>query len=271
MKKIILFFGAVVALYSCRFNIPSEVVEGIASALLEETPVQAEGLMELPAGAPGDNIITHTGYTISYNTTTLIPNWVAYELTAEEASGDEDRGERTFSMDPDFKKYQARREDYSGSGWTKGHMAPAGDFRWDEEAMDETFYLTNVCPQNERLNAKDWNYLEKKVRGWARDFGKVWVVTGPIVGDNLYGKIGERSVTVPDSFFKAVLSVSKGKYRAIAFVMGNDSDRYYLKDCAMSVNDLEELTGLDFFPMLDDSIEESTEEGFSLSYWHINN
>lgn len=229
----------------------------------------ADGPLEMPALTSKDELIRHDGYVISYNSRNRIPNWVAYELTADEAHGDEERGDRMFSMDPKYKKKQAMREDYRDSGWTKGHMAPAADFRWDGDAMDETFYLTNVCPQNEYLNANDWEYLERQVRYWAGKFGKVWVVTGPVVGDNRYGTIGDNDVVVPDSFFKAVLACKDGKYRSIAFLMDNDSQRYYLADCSMSVDELEEYTGLDFFPALDDSVEESVEAQYRPGDWGI--
>ena len=225
--------------------------------------------MEIPTVAAADNIIEYQGYTVSYNTKTLIPNWVAYELTDEETRGDAGREDKVFSMDMSFKGPQARREDYSKSGWTKGHMAPARDFSWSDDALTETFYFMNVCPQDETLNAKDWNFLEKKVRSWAREYGKVWVVSGPIIGSNKYGTIGEDKVVVPDAFFKVVMVSQGALYSAIAFVMGNDAQRYYLANCSMSVNELEHLTGLDFYPALPDTIEELVEEAYDLSVWGI--
>ena len=225
--------------------------------------------MEIPAVTASDNILEYEGYTASYNTSTLIPNWVAYELTDAETRGDAQRDDKVFSMDLSFKGPQAKREDYSKSGWTKGHMAPAGDFFWSDAALTETFYFMNVCPQDETLNAKDWNYLEKQVRRWAREYGKVWVVTGPIIGKNRYGTIGDDKVVVPDAFFKAVMVQSGSLYSSIGFVMGNDSQRYYLADCAVSVNDLEKLTGVDLFPSLPDSIEELVEADYDFSVWGI--
>ncbi|MCQ2143738.1 MAG: DNA/RNA non-specific endonuclease [Bacteroidales bacterium] len=263
MKRLSILAFAVILAASCNFNIP---VEEIVSALAEDSP---EGLLELPAVNSGDVVITHSGYALCYNPSTKIPNWVAYELTAKEASGTLERGERSFSMDPKYKKTQAMREDYSNSGWSRGHMAPAADFRWDSDAMDETFYLTNICPQNSTLNGKDWNYLEGRVRSWAGKYGRVWVVTGPIVGTNKYGTIGEHNVVVPDSFYKVVLASKDGAYKAIGFVMDNDAKRYYLDKCAMTVNEVEKLTGLDFFPNLDDKIEEQVESQKKFSDWGI--
>lgn len=231
---------------------------------------EKSGLMEMPALTEDDTIIRHSGFVISYNSEWYIPNWVAYELTREELEGDEERGDRMFSMDPSYRKTQSMREDYRDSDWTKGHMAPAADFSWSPDAMDETFYLTNVCPQDKTLNRNDWEYLERQVRNWARKYGKAWVVTGPIVNENKYGTIGERGVVVPDSFFKAVLVQKSGKYRSIAFIMDNDARRYWLNDCAISVNELEDITGIDFFPALDDAVEDSTEAQLRLSDWGIN-
>lgn len=228
-------------------------------------------LLEIPALTDGGRLVCHEAYVTSYNPETRIANWVAYELTAEETEGARRREGMEFRMDPDLKGVrQAMREDYSGSGWTKGHLMPAADAAFDSDAMAETFYLTNICPQNETLNAGDWQYLEKKVRNWANRYGSVWVVTGPIVGNNQYGTIGDREVVVPDAFYKALLIRKKnGSYSAVAFVMDNDDGRYYLKDCYLNINDLEALTGLDFFPGLDDKIEEKVESNVRLSDWGL--
>ena len=227
-----------------------------------------EGL-EIPATGSKDNIVEYQGYVSSYNTETLIPNWVAYELTKEETYGDANRADKQFSMDFSFKGRQARREDYTGSGWTKGHMAPAGDFFWSDEAMGETFYFMNICPQKEQLNNKDWQYLEKQVRRWAREYGKVWVVTGPIIGDNKYGTIGPDKVVVPDAFFKVAMVHDGSRYHSVAFIMQNDANRYYLEKCALSVDDLEILTGLDFYPALPDDVEEFTESAYNPAIWGL--
>lgn len=228
-----------------------------------------QSALALPAFSDDSPIIRHSGFTLCYDEASRIPRWVAYELTAGETEGDAERDDFIFKMDPSFKRTQAMREDYYDSGWTKGHMACAADFKWDNDAMEETFFLTNICPQDEELNKGDWNYLERQVRNWARQYGRVWVVSGPIIGSNRYGCIGERSVVVPDSFFKAVLVPGKQGYQSIAFVMGNDAGRYYLDKCSMSINELERRTGLDFFPALPDDIEEGVESQYKPSDWGI--
>lgn len=229
-------------------------------------PVLNKCLLELPAIKSNDVVLVYNGFVINYNGSRLIPNWVAYELTAEEVDGKVPRA-NGFSMDPDYKGRQAMREDYSKSGWDKGHMAPAGDMKWSQTAMYESFYLTNICPQNHELNSKDWHYLEKYVRDWAVKYGKVWVVCGPYLYAETYGTIGERKVVVPDGFFKAVLRKDGNDFKSIAFVFENNSRRQPLKSAVVSVNDIESLVGYDLFTNLSDKIEENIESRADWEEW----
>lgn len=229
-------------------------------------PALNKGLMELPAIRGNDVVLVYNGFVVNYNTTRLIPNWVAYELTANEVAGEVPRA-RGFSMDMDYKGRQAMREDYSNTGWDKGHMAPAGDMKWSQTAMYESFYLTNICPQNHDLNGKDWQTLEKHVRDWAVRFGSIWVVCGPYVYANTYGTIGDRKVVVPDGFFKAVLRKDGNDYKAIAFVFENNSSRQPVKNAVVSVNDVEALVGFDLFTNLSDRIEDGVEAQAKWNEW----
>lgn len=225
-----------------------------------------KSLIELPAIQKSDVILAYEAFTVNYNTSRLIPNWVAYELTAEETSGDIPRA-NGFSMDLDYIGRQAMREDYSNSGWDKGHMAPAADMKWSENAMQESFYLTNICPQNHDLNGKDWQTLERMVRDWALKYGRIWVVCGPYVAGNFHGTIGEQKVSVPDIFYKAVLRKEGDNWYSIAFVFENDSRRQPVKDAVVSVNDVETLVGYDLFTNLDDRIEELIESQSNWDDW----
>lgn len=210
-------------------------------------------------------IIRYKGYVVSYNKERKIPNWVSYELLASETDGPYSRKGKNFRQDLNLKIPQADDYDYKNSGWSRGHMAPAGDFKWSDEAMWETFYFTNCCPQDQSLNSGQWSTLEKKVRGWANKFGTVVVYTGPIVVDNIYGTIGRNKVVVPDAFFKAIQSGEK----SIAFVMYNHNKNENMQKCAMSVDDLELLTGIDFFTELDDTIEAKIEATYNLRDWGL--
>ena len=210
-------------------------------------------------------LIEYEGYTVSYNPKTKIPVWVKYDLSAEETDGPYTRKGMNFKQDAYVPLPQAHSDDYRNSGWSKGHMAPAADFKWSENAMKESFYYTNCCPQDESLNSGQWSTLENKVRNWAEQFGNVTVVTGPIIGKNINGTIGENQVVIPDALFKAILADNQ----AIAFVMYNRSSNANMQKCAMSVNQLEKISGLDLFQELNDNIEEGIESTYSLKYWGL--
>lgn len=210
-------------------------------------------------------LIEYEGYTVSYNPETKIPVWVKYDLSADETDGPYTRKGKNFKQDAYVPLPQAHSDDYRNSGWSKGHMAPAADFKWSENAMKESFYYTNCCPQDESLNSGQWSTLENKVRNWAEQFGNVTVVTGPIIGKNINGTIGENQVVIPDALFKAILADNQ----AIAFVMYNRSSNANMQKCAMSVNQLEKISGLDLFQELNDNIEESIESTYSLKYWGL--
>ena len=138
--------------------------------------------------------ISYSGYEVMYDPKYKIPKWVKYELVSTETDGPYSRKGLNFCQDPSANLPQADDYDYKNSGWSKGHMAPAADFKWSRQAMIETFYYTNCCPQNQSLNSGQWNTLEKKVREWANRYGSVTVVTGPLVWNNEYGVIGNNKM-----------------------------------------------------------------------------
>lgn len=225
----------------------------------DDGQTQGLPLRELPAYDEGEDIIYYEGFVVSYNHTTLVPNWVAYELTAEELEVKYDSRSSNFSRDPNVKGKQASREDYSRSGWDKGHMCPKADLRWSEKAYWQSHYFPNICPQNHDLNRYDWNTLEKQVRSWAKQYGRVWIVCGPIFDSCRYGTIGHAAVQVPDAFFKAVLVLRDNGLVGVAFVMPNEGKHHSLRHYACSIDQLEERIGRDLFPSLDDEIEAAVE------------
>lgn len=237
------------------------------------TPVRIDGdtdlRLELPMLSGSEKLINYTGFTVSYNSYAKIPYWVAYELENYETDGEYARTGKRFRPDNSLPYPQAEDNDYRNSGWARGHMAPAADFKWSDEAMSDTFYFTNCCPQNSSLNGGMWSTLEKKTRDYAVEYERVYVVTGPIIGHNKYGTIGEGEVVVPDAFFKALLVFDGREYQSIGFVMENCKQTGNMQSCAMSVNELEERVGFDFFTALDNSIEEKIEGGYKLSVWNL--
>ena len=216
-----------------------------------------------------DILLNHTAYTINYNPKTLVPNWVAYELTAEETDGPWTRKGLNFIPDPDYDGIQADHSDYKGSGYSRGHLAPAGDMKWDSIAMLESFYYTNCIPQDEALNNGKWNQLENKTRQWAKEYGRLFVVTGPVFYQSDTLKIGSHGVAVPHACFKALLAPTETNYTAIAFVMKNGEEKRSMKECAIPVDELEAIIGLDLFCNLPDKIDESIESIIVWDDWNI--
>ena len=110
-------------------------------------------------------------------------------IPAEEVAGTAPRG-RHFDIDPDVRGVQADNDDYRNSGWDRGHMVPAGDMKLDDQMMRESFYFSNICPQNRNLNGGDWKTLEELCRIYAQKYGKIYIVCGPVIGNNMYGRLG---------------------------------------------------------------------------------
>lgn len=238
------------------------------SARTDTADLPALEALELPAADLPAEIIQHAGYVVSYNPTLRIPNWVAYELTAEETNGEAERTDE-FLPDPLVKGDPVLTSDYTRSGYDRGHMAPAADMRWSDQAMQESFYMTNMCPQNHNLNKGDWNDLEIKVRSWARYFGHVYVCCGPIVEPG-YATIGTyRKIAVPQAFFKVILAEKNGHYEAIGFIMPNEAGHRQLSAYAFSIDEVESRTGLDFFPALPDDCENTLEASYALAPWRL--
>ena len=206
-----------------------------------------------------EQIMVKRGFTVSFNPNTKLPNWVAYELTANETDGPWTRKGLRFMPDPDCKSKQADNNDYRNSGYSRGHLAPAGDMKWDSVAMLESFYFTNCIPQDEALNNGRWNQLEMKTRALARKYGKIYVVCGPVFLDEDTLRIGHNGVAVPDACFKALLVPKDASYSTIAFLMNNGGESRTVKECALTVDELEALLGLDLFCGLADETEESVE------------
>lgn len=218
---------------------------------------------ELPEYGADEDIVRHTGYTASYNHGTLVPDWVAWELTKGEvgalcmngAYNPFSKGDPSFSRDPDVKPPKASREDYAHSGWDKGHMAPRADMRWNQKALEESFYFTNVCPQNHTMNAGAWRKIEEMCRRWATYYERVYIVCGPIFKEHRFGTIGEAGVQVPDAFFKAVAVEVEGKLKTLGFLVDNDEQNYSPKHYAVSVDSVEKVIGRNLFPKCPEEVE----------------
>lgn len=220
-------------------------------------------IVEVPDGLKNE-VVTYTGYISGFNSERHIPNYVSYELTGDETLGDEPRSDK-FLCDEKVAGCPTTT-DYTGSGYDRGHMAPAGDMKWDKQAMTESFYMTNICPQNHALNSGGWKRLEEKVRVWAQRDSAIIVISGPIVGGNP-SKL-ESGVVVPDGFFKVLLAPYSTPRRAIGFIYKNQGGQKKVELQAVSVDDVEAATGYDFFSTLPDDEEASLEKDFNYQEWN---
>lgn len=226
-------------------------------------------MMELPAPLTDrpEQILRRKGYTASYNRETKQPNWVAWHLTKSHTYGKNQRTDEKFTEDNDVSAPRATDWDYYNSRYDRGHMCPAGDNKWEAEAMRQSFLFTNICPQNHNLNKYEWNDLEMLCRDWARQYGAVDIVCGPVYykdADRKY--IGRNRLPVPDAFFKVVLC-RKGNPKAIGFIYPNDGKKRSMSDCVRTVDEVERITRIDFFPALSDDIENRVEAKANLKAW----
>ena len=204
-----------------------------------------------------EQLLRRKAYVSSFNRTTLMPNWVAWKLTAAHTDGDIQRKGVKFHPDDDVPEpYRVTTYDYMQSGYDRGHMCPAADNRWDRRAMDECFLMTNMCPQNHGLNAGDWNEMEMQCRRWAKEYGEVYIVAGPILYRGKHATIGqEHRVTVPEAFFKVVLCL-KGTPKAIGFIYRNTDGNRPKGDYVNSIDEVERITGYDFFHGLNKKVQD---------------
>lgn len=209
--------------------------------------------------------VSHVGFTASYNSNWLIPNWVSYNLTRDKVNGTIPRPKRAYEPDPLVKGKSAEHKDYSNSGYTRGHMAPAADMKWSIEAMNESFYLSNVCPQIAELNGGIWEKLEKRIRALATE-STLYICCGPIVSQSPM-RIGKNRIAVPEKFFKVICMQRRGKWQAVGFIFPNSACKGSMFDYATSVDDVEKITGHDFFFNISDDIETSIESLWKMRDW----
>ena len=219
--------------------------------------------LEIPAytypGKYKNEIVLHrTGYTVSYNVYYKNPNWVAWELTREETKGETDRYDK-FMPDPDLPEPRVVHKDYTRSGYDRGHMAPAADMKWSKQAMIESFYMSNICPQVGNLNRGDWNDLEELCRDWAEKYGRIYIACGPIFDSKSPKRIGEHKVAVPDRFFKVILIYNRKNPIAMGFIFKNIARSQDIEKYMVTVDSVENVTGMDFFSKLPDNVENRIE------------
>ncbi len=223
--------------------------------------------LRMPYFEPGSEIIRHTGYVAKYSEAHELAEWVAYQLTREEVEAEVAERTEDFREDPAVSTGTATKKDYKSSGYERGHLAPAEDFDWSEDAMSGTFYFTNVAPQKGGFNRGIWLRLENRVRAWALENDEIYVVTGPVLTDGPYETIGDNQVAVPKRFYKVILDYKEPETKAIGFILRHEPSGEALGTFAVSIDEVERVTGLDFFHLLPDELEESLEAPLKAGLW----
>lgn len=253
LTALILFFN--------RFTGNSDA--GMATSDAPE--VDTEAFDFLPSGARGQ-VIFNPYFALSYNEKHEQADWVAYELTAERLSENAVERADEFLVDDRVEHASATLEDYRGSGYDRGHLAPAADMAFNEDAMRYSFLLSNISPQAKNFNKGIWRELEELTRNWAKQNEALYVVSGPILNEPIKGVIGESKVSVPVAYFKVLLDVTEPQLKSIAFIIPNEVSFEPLYKFAVSIDEVEERTGLNFFPNFE---VETLEKDFNLDLWEF--
>lgn len=218
----------------------------------------------LPSSTTGV-IVKHGYFALSYSEEHEQAEWVAYELSEKHLSKNEI--ERPYFVEDRLVKTKsADYRNYKNSGYDRGHLCPAGDRRFSFDAYHETFLTSNISPQNNEFNAGVWNSLEQKVRFWAEKYKGVYVITGGVLKNGLE-TIGDEKVSVPEEFYKIIVDASDGNYKAIAFLIPNEPANKSFYDYVVTIDTIEEKTGIDFFPKLSEEIEKNLESTIYLKAW----
>ncbi len=227
-------------------------------------------LSALPAPIEGEEIIEHSALTLSYNEQHEQANWVAHMITKDILYGNVSRT-NDFRLDPKVSTVTADSADYWDSGFDRGHLAPSADFRWSRKALSESYFYSNMSPQRPELNRESWAKLENQVREWALDATELIVITGPVLSESLPTiPQGSKRVSIPEYYYKIAFDNVGPDLKAIGFILPNKAADYRLLDYAVSVDSIEQLTGIDFFANIPDEVEVEIEAMDDIMVWPIN-
>lgn len=213
-----------------------------------------------------ERILERQAYVLSHDDSKKVARWVSYHLTSEYLKVNAVRSDK-FKADPDIPVgKRAELEDYKGSGFDRGHIAPSADMLRSQSINDESFLLSNMAPQTASLNRGIWGTLEDDVRDWTRERGSVWIIAGPIF-DNEDKTIGPNKVGVPQRFYKIVVSGQDCDFDTISFILPNEGAENILESYIVSIDKIESETGLNFLDVLDDTLEEKIESASANGLW----
>lgn len=226
--------------------------------------IKIDGFNYLPTSTT-NQIIKHNGYNLSYSEKHEQAEWVAYSLDKKDVVNT-DRKRPYFYVDQKVKTKAAHWRSYKKSGYDRGHLCPAGDRKLTKESYNETFLTSNISPQKHDFNSGIWNRLEEQTRYWAKKYNHLFVVTGGVLKGKMK-TIGKDKISVPNQFYKIVLDYTKPEIKAIAFLIPHKDSKRPLYEFVVSIDQLEQLTKIDFFPELPDDIETKLEAANNYKNW----
>ncbi|HEX2394555.1 MAG TPA: DNA/RNA non-specific endonuclease [Bacteroidales bacterium] len=221
---------------------------------------------EIPSAMPREQQVKHTLYTLSYNEGYELASWAAYQLTPEQAKTTGTFKEK-YLEDPLVTTGSASVKDYKDAGFIMGQLVPPEDMVTSSEAAQEAFFTSNTVPHKPVFNKNIWKHLEKLIREWAKEGNTLYIVSGPVLSDAPFGTFGPNKISIPERYYKVVLDV-RGE-RAIGFMFRNNVSSGAIKSFALSVDELEKTTGLDFFPALPDALEQKVEASTDYNKWNF--
>ncbi len=257
---IILLFLFIIC--ACKKNIDTSVEENIQPE--PEAVFDSNVTFDFLPKSTSNQVVKHEFYTLSYNEKHEQADWVAYFLDGKPSATKFDRP--YFIEDPLVDSNSADWRNYKNSGFDKGHLCPAGDMKGSRKAFDDTFFTSNISPQKHDFNEGVWNRLEQKTRYWASKYKGIYVATAGVLSNDLE-TIGYENVSVPDYFYKILLHKNGNQYKMIGFLVPHQDSDEPLYKFVVSVDEIEQKTGIDFYPNLNDAIENNLEKSVNYKEW----
>ena len=204
-----------------------------------------------------DTLLQYAGFMVSLNRTSKLASMVLYKLRRIDLENKKAERKNNFKSDPGLRDYVIASKHYAKSGYDRGHLAPCEDLMSSQEKVDQSFYMSNIAAQVPRFNRGIWKSLENQVRNYAIENDSIIVITGPY---HPTPDLNKPELPVPEFYYKVILDISPPEYKAVAYLMKNDTSRGELKEYVISIDSLEAYLGYDFFYQLDPELQEMIED-----------
>ena len=232
-----------------------------------KSPAERSTNLQLGIPSESDQMIDRSGFALGYSSKRRQALWVSYILTAEHLNARQVRRSNKFRPDPQLKFDPVRPQHYNRTGFDRGHLAPASDMTYSRETMEQSFYMTNISPQLPACNRGVWKRIETRIRDWAHQESQLYVITGPIFsGEDRFMK--NTDIRIPDAFYKVALDMTP-PMKMIAFIVPNRASKKPIRSFVVTVDEVEAVTGMNFFSNLDDEVENELEKRSDIGEWKI--